>query len=224
VHTRRHRWITTAATHDPLSAPGRRWLPPALAGAYAALWSGAAVQPVDRAGWLLENLLPLSLVALLAGMYRRWHLSDASYLCIAAFLALHAVGAHYTYPLVPLGERLRDLLAAVGGGTRNPYDRLVHFAFGLLLVYPLRELLLHHVWRPAAATVLAVACVLGLGGAYEVLEWGGARLMAPDAAERFVGAQGDAWDAQQDMALAWLGGVVAVAARWSVDRMRRARS
>jgi len=222
VHTRRHRWITTAATHDPRSAPGRRWLPPALAGAYAALWAGTAVQPVDRAGWLLENLLPLSLVALLAGMYRRWHLSDASYLCIAAFLALHAIGAHYTYPLVPLGEWLRDVLAAVGWGTRNPYDRLVHFAFGLLLVYPLREFLQHHVWRPTAATVLSVACVLALGGVYEVLEWGGAQLMAPGTAERFVGAQGDAWDAQQDMALAWLGSMVAVAARWGVERARRA--
>jgi putative membrane protein len=208
VHTSRHRWLTTAATHDPESAPGRRWLPPALAGAYAALWAGTAVAPVDRVGWLLESALPLSLVALLAGMYRRWHLSDASYLCIGAFLALHTIGAHHTYPGVPLGEWLRDAFAVVGWGTRNPYDRLVHLAFGLLAVYPLRELLQHHVWRQRTAAVLAVGGVLALSAVYEVLEWAAARVVAPAAAARFVGAQGDPWDAQQDMALAWLGSVL----------------
>jgi putative membrane protein len=215
------RWLTTADTHDPEGAPGRRRLPPALAGAYAALWAGLAVAPVDRTGWLLENALPLSLVAMLAGMYRRWHFSDASYLCIAAFLALHAIGAHYTYPEVPLGEWLRGVFLAVGWGERNPYDRVVHFAFGLLLVYPLREALQHHVWRRGAATLLAVAAVLALSAVYEVLEWGGARLLAPGDAARFVGAQGDPWDAQQDMALAWAGAMLAVGVRRAFEWRRR---
>jgi putative membrane protein len=215
VRSSSRRWLTTAATHDPESAPDRRWLPPALAGAYAALWAGTAVHPVDRAGWLLESALPLSLVALLAGMYRRWHLSDASYLCIAAFLGLHTVGAHYTYPHVPLGEWLRELFVAVGWGTRNPYDRVVHLAFGLLFVYPLRELLQHHVWRRRAAAVLAVMVVLAVSAVYEVLEWAAARLVAPAMAERFVGAQGDPWDAQQDMALAWLGSMLGAALGWA---------
>jgi putative membrane protein len=151
---------------------------------------------------MLENVLPLSILALLAGMYRRWHLSDASYLCVALFLALHAVGAHYGYADVPLGGWLRDRLAGGAWGARNPYDRVVHFAFGLCWLYPTREALLYHVHHRRAALLFAAAAVLGASAVYEILEWGAALLVAPDTAAHFLGAQGDPWDAQQDMALA----------------------
>lgn len=200
--------LTTATTHDPRSPAGKRRLPVVLALLYGALFAALAVHPLDRGNWLIESALPLSLVAMLAGMYRRWHLSDASYLCVAAFLALHAVGAHYSYAHVPLGEWARELLASAGGGARNPYDRIVHFAFGLLLVYPLREALLYHVPSRRTAALFAVAAVLALGAVYEVLEWGVAHAVAPHAAARFVGTQGDPWDAQQDVALAWAGGAL----------------
>lgn len=216
--------LTTATTHDPRSPSGRRWLPPLLVSAYLALWVGAAIDPVSRGGWALENVLPVSLVALLAGMYRRWHLSDAAYLCVALFLALHVAGAHYGYGEVPLGAWMRELFRAVGWGTRNPYDRLVHFAFGLCFVYPTREALLYHVPRRRTATLFAVAAVLAASAVYEILEWGAARLVAPATAARFVGAQGDPWDAQQDMALAGLGAVIAaVLTSWAADWARRRR-
>ena len=190
--------------------PGAAWL---LAG-YVTIWTALAVSPADRGAWLLENVLALSLVAALAGTWRHWPLSDAAYAGIAAFLALHAVGAHYGYPHVPAGWWLRDAFHALGWATtRNPYDRIVHLAFGLLLLRPLEELLRRVVWRPRAATVLAVALLLALGGAYEVLEWGAARLLAPDTASTFVGAQGDPWDAQQDLALAGAGSVAALVVR-----------
>lgn len=44
-----------------------------------------------------------ALIAALLASYRRFPLSDASYLCILAFLAMHAVGAHYSYAGTPLG-------------------------------------------------------------------------------------------------------------------------
>jgi uncharacterized membrane protein YjdF len=55
---------------------------------------------------------------------------------------------------------------------------------------------------------------------YEVLEWGVARLVAPATASRFVGAQGDPWDAQQDMALAWVGATVVAVATALAHRAR----
>jgi putative membrane protein len=218
------RAFSTATTHDPLASPAGRRLPLALAGAYAIVWGVTAVGPASRETWWLENLLPLSLVALLAGMYRRWHLSDVSCCCVALLLALHAVGAHYGYDAVPAGEWLREVFRGVGWGRRNPYDRVVHLAFGLLLAYPLREVLRHQLRRPALASPGAVAAVLALSGAYEVLEWAAARLAAPETAARFVGAQGDVWDAQQDVALAWGGSVVSVAAAALAHRARRARA
>jgi putative membrane protein len=215
--------LSTASTHEPLADPRGRRLPLALAVTYGVLWVAAAVQPLDRNAWWLENVLPLSLLVLLAGLYRHWHLSDVSYLCVGAFLALHLAGAHYGYTEVPVGEWLRGVFRALGWGQRNPYDRVVHLAFGLLLVYPLREVLRPALRRRWAAGPLAVAGVLGLSGMYEVLEWGVARLVAPATASRFVGAQGDPWDAQQDMALAWVGATV-VALATAVAHRARART
>ncbi|CAA9355978.1 MAG: Integral membrane protein, partial [uncultured Gemmatimonadaceae bacterium] len=211
------RRLTTATTHDPLGALGERWLPPALLAAYALLWTAAALRPASREGWLLENVLPLSILGLLGGMYRRWHLSDASYLCVAVFLALHAAGAHYGYADVPVAPWLRAWLGGPGG--RNPYDRLVHLAFGLCWFYPTREALLYNVSRRGTATVFSVAAVLAAGAVYEVLEWGAALLVAPATAASFVGAQGDPWDAQQDMAFAALGALLAAALTAALARV-----
>jgi putative membrane protein len=105
---------------------------------YALFWSVLAVSPVDRKDWLLDNLLALSTVVLLVATYRRFQFSHLAYVLITAFLTLHAVGAHYTYAEVPFGYWLQDSL----GLSRNPFDRLVHFAYGFLLLYPLRELLM----------------------------------------------------------------------------------
>jgi putative membrane protein len=42
---------------------------------------------------------------------------------------------------------------------------------------------------------------------YELVEWGVAVCFGGDLAQNYVGAQGDVWDAQKDMALASLGGL-----------------
>jgi putative membrane protein len=208
---------------------GATSLPPAGAPLAALLvwglaWAALAVAPADRAGWWLESLLPLSLVALLVGTWRYWPLSAPAYGCTAAFLVLHAVGAHYGYPHAPPGEWLRAAFHAAGWATtRNPYDRVVHFAFGALLVLPLGDALARVTWRRSAAAVLAVVAVLALGGVYEVFEWGAARLLAPDLGLAFVGAQGDPWDAQQDIALAGVGSVLTLAVRALWRRRAAAR-
>ena len=44
---------------------------------------------------------------------------------------------------------------------------------------------------------------------YELVEWGIATTLSPEAAEAYNGQQGDVWDAHKDMALAVLGGIIA---------------
>jgi putative membrane protein len=173
--------------------------------AYAALWVWAAIRPVDRSAWLLENGLVFAVVALLWATHRRFVFSNLSYALVFAFLALHTIGSHYTYSAVPAGLWLRDAL----GLGRNHYDRFVHLAFGALVVYPLRELVLRvaHVHR-AWSWVVPVLAVLALSSSYEILESWAARLVDPDVGLAFVGAQGDVWDGQKDMSLA-LGGALA---------------
>jgi uncharacterized membrane protein YjdF len=45
---------------------------------------------------------------------------------------------------------------------------------------------------------------------YELMEWGVAMLVAGDVGQSYLGTQGDEWDAHKDMALATLGGLIAI--------------
>src|SRR5512144_1290148 len=129
--------LSTSTSHRE-SRFARRPLLQALAGWYTLVWVVTAIRPFDRHDWLLENILVVLVLALLVGSYRVFPLSDLSYLLIAAFMTLHAIGAHWTYAQVPAGFWVQRIL----GLARNPFDRLVHLCFGLLLAYPIREVFL----------------------------------------------------------------------------------
>jgi putative membrane protein len=64
--------------------------------------------------------------------------------------------------------------------------------------------------------LVALSIIMSASAGYEVFEWLVAIVMAPDWADSYNGQQGDAWDAQRDMALAAAGAVVglAIAAPW----------
>ncbi len=126
--------ISTSTSHIRARFRDHRLLQ-VLLGTYALVWVITAVAPLDRHDWFLENLLVFAVMALLVGTYRVFPLSALSYLLITTFLTLHANGAHYTYSEVPLGFWIQRTF----GFARNPFDRVVHFSFGLLLAYPIRE-------------------------------------------------------------------------------------
>ena len=123
-------------------------------------------------------------------------LSDASYILVFLFLCLHAVGAHYTYSLVPWDDAFRGVsgfsLSEAFGATRNHYDRVVHFAYGLLLVLPLRELLMMHAGvRGFWSYFLPLDLVLSTSAFYELLEWAAAVVFGGGLGAAFLGTQGD---------------------------------
>jgi putative membrane protein len=145
---------------------------------------------------------------------RRGLLDRAGFALIIMFLLLHVLGARYLYSYTPyddwsqafLGFRLTDRL----GFERNHYDRVVHLCFGLLLTYPLMQYFRQQRMQPPlAAAVLAICVIAAASAVYEIGEWLTAAIFAPDWAEAYTGQQGDAWDAQKDMALAIAGSVVA---------------
>jgi putative membrane protein len=112
-----------------------------------------------------------------------------------------------------LGFWLRDALDL----SRNHYDRIVHFCFGLLIAYPVREFLVSLVWvRKKWSYLLAVVVILGFSGFYEALEGVVAMLVAPELGTAYLGTQGDEWDSQKDTALAFIGAIVAMLlTRWA---------
>lgn len=183
-----------------------------------AVWVITAIHPQSRQDWFLENLLVLLYGGLLAFTYRRFAFSNLSYGLFTVFLTLHLIGAHYTYALTPIGDWLKVLFRV----SRNPYDRIVHFSFGLLIAYPFREVLMRAAGvKRAWSYLLAVIVVAGFGGLYEVLEGMVAQIVAPGLGSQWLGTQGDPWDAQKDMALAFIGAVIAMVVTWWWARRRR---
>lgn len=182
---------------------------------FLVLWSVLAINPHSRADWLLENvLLLLGVVALLA-TYRVMPLSGASYTMLFLFLCMHTVGAHYTYSEVPYDQWFKMLtgstLNEAMGWQRNYYDRLVHFCYGLLLAYPVREVFLRVAnMRGFLSYFLPLDLTMSTSMLYELIEWGAAIVFGGDLGAAFLGSQGDVWDAQKDMALASLGALITV--------------
>ena len=175
---------------------------------YALLWIALAIAPRDRQDWLLENLLALAAVATLIFTYRRFQFSTPSYLLMTAFLSLHAVGAHYTYAEVPFGFWLQQMF----GLSRNPFDRLVHFSYGLLLANPLRELLVRLAGvKGLWSYYLPVSGMLAQSGLFEIVESVVAQIVNPDLGAAYLGTQGDEWDAQKDMIAAFAGALLCMA-------------
>src|SRR5688572_431892 len=169
---------------------GRNALPPAprsqrcpltLLVLLALLGIALGIAPHYRGDWLLENELAAAGVLVLVLSARKFPLSNVSYALVFVFLVLHEIGAHYTYAEVPYdawfaaltGRGLNELL----GFERNHYDRLVHFSYGLLLAYPMRELFV----RVADARgfwgyVLPLDVVMSSSMLYELFEWWAAEL------------------------------------------------
>jgi putative membrane protein len=191
-----------------------------LAGFCAVIWSLAAIHPVDRQAWVLENLLLVLFVVALALMRRYLHFSNASYIFIALFIILHIIGAHYTYAKMPLGLWARDFF----GFSRNHFDRVAHFGFGFFLAFPIRELLLRFsgIRRPWSFW-LPPAIILAIGGFFEILEGIVAEIIAPGKGVEWLGGQGDEWDAQNDMLSAFLGSLTMMAVVLFTNRKRKSR-
>ncbi len=181
--------------------------------AYACWWFVLALDPWYRADWLLENVLVFVAVPVLLGL-QRW-LSDRAVTALFVFFVLHAVGAHHTYAEVPYDRWSEALfgrpLGAWLGFERNHFDRLVHFAYGLLITPAAIELLdrgapQRGVWR----YLLPFTFIASHAAIYEAIEWLAALLFGGDLGQAYLGTQGDEWDAQKDSAMAMLGAVIAV--------------
>jgi putative membrane protein len=189
-----------------------------LAVAYLAWWVLMAIEPRHFADWLLENVLVLVAGVLLVSTYRVFPLSKISYTCIFVFMMLHALGAHYTYAEVPYQQWFPSLQ-----GERNHFDRLVHFLYGLLLAYPIRELFLRiGGMRGFWGYFLPLDLTMSTSMLYELIEWAAAEVFGGELGAAYLGTQGDVWDAHKDMALASLGALIAMTVTAIVNsRMHR---
>jgi len=174
---------------------------------YAVFWGWMAIEPYAWSNWWLENLLVLAACAVLGLTFKRFRFTNVSYALITIFLALHTLGAHYSYNTTPIDRLLHYWF----GFERDNFDRVVHTAFGLLIAYPVWECSVRIIGlKRKWAYVCTPLLILAFGALYELIEMWVALLVAPEVGTRFLGTQGDVWDAQHDMEVALYGAVAAM--------------
>ena len=174
----------------------------------------ASINPLEYASYGLHQIGTAIMLAFLYYCLKKIGLSFWSFALYIGFLLIHILGAHYLYSYVPYNKWTMSIfnvdLNQTMGWTRNMYDRLVHFAYGLLL-YPF-FLRLFQVWLPQlsakALFILVVQFVMATSLVYEWIEWLIAIGLSPEEAENYNGQQGDMWDAHKDMWIATLGSII----------------
>ena len=183
---------------------------------FTGIWISTLVGTTDMNNWLLENTLTFLFVLFLLFSYRKYKFSDLSYLLICVYLCLHVYGSKYTYAENPLGYWLKDVFHT----ERNHYDRIVHFSFGFLLAYPMRELFLKWIGYPKLVSwVLPIEITLSISAFYELIEWAVADVFFKAQGDAYLGTQGDIWDAQKDIFLAFTGAILATTIVSAVKRI-----
>lgn len=183
---------------------------------FAAIWISTLTGTTDLNNWMLENTLTILFLIFLVTTFRTYQFSDLSYLLIFVYLSLHVYGSKYTYAENPFGYWIKDLFDA----QRNHYDRIVHFCFGFLLAYPMRELFLKWLKYPIiVAWVLPVEVTLSISGFYELIEWAVADVFFQAQGQAYLGTQGDVWDAQKDIFLAFSGAILATTVVSSIKKI-----
>lgn len=187
-----------------------------------------AIDPHDRADWALENVLTILFIVALVSTYKFFPLSKISYSCIFIFLCLHEIGSHYTYANVPYNEWTKAVfgseLNSWFGWERNHFDRLVHFLYGLLFAYPIREVFIRVAnVKGFWGYFLPLDLTMSSSMLFELIEWGAAEYFGGDLGVAYLGTQGDVWDAHKDMALASIGALITmlvvatINAKWQRD-------
>ena len=213
--------------HAPDPAAKRSSYPKWLLLAFAIYWAVIALNLTYFQNWLLENALTVAFIGLLVWTYRRFPLSNISYTLIFVYLCLHTLGSRAGYSAVDYDRVFRAVfgkgLNETMGWRRNHYDRLVHFCFGLLLSYPIREMFC----RIAGARgfwgyYLPLDVTMSFSMLYELIEWAAAVKFGGDLGQAYLGTQGDEWDAHRDMALATIGAVITMSVvaliNWKFNR------
>lgn len=188
---------------------------------FLTFWITCFIGTTDLINWYIENILVVLFAIVITVTYRRFRFSNLSYCCFFLFLCLHTYGAKYAYADNVFGLWLQNKLHL----WRNPYDRIVHTSFGLLIIYPMRDLFTRRLGLSAKMTwLLPIEMILSLAGLFELVEWAIADVFFPAHGKSYVGTQGDVWDAQKDMVVAFAGAMATTGVIYLVKRYFNARA
>lgn len=172
----------------------------------------SCINPLYPEQQYLQHIGTILLLIPLIIDIKRNELSTSAFIGIIIFTLLHTIGARYIYSYVPY----KDWLISYGiigedyfQDTRNHYDRLVHFSFGLLL-FPYFVIICKKWFKQKTSIAILMSWLMIQSGSmiYELFEWLLTIVMTSEEADYYNGQQGDIWDAQKDMVLAMIGSTI----------------
>ena len=184
----------------------RRYYPHTLALVFLVFFIALGLHPVDRRVWIAEVTPVVIIFFLLAGTFRHFRFSNASYTLMSIWMFWHTVGAHYTFAHVPF-----DFVTDLFGFERNHFDRVGHFVVGFY-AFAVAELSIRKRWAvPFWGMPSGIFFIGTVAATYEIIEWIYAVIDGGEAGVEFLGSQGDIWDAQKDMLADLLGALFSTA-------------
>ncbi|WP_296404053.1 DUF2238 domain-containing protein [Psychrobacter sp.] len=174
----------------------------------------ASINPLSWNDYLLHQLGTVIFLAMVWACYRYLASTTTSFLLASLFILFHIIGARYLYSYVPYND-WSQLLIGIDinvwlGWERNMYDRLVHFCYGLLLLPLMKDVFGYLMPSLTIKAILLLVLQFNLASSalYELFEWMLGITLSPEDAEAYNGQQGDMWDAQKDMFLAFVGAII----------------
>ena len=167
------------------------------------IWS--ITNPKEGFTCFLEIIPAIIGVLVLAFTFNKFRFTNFTYFLILIHCIILFVGGHYTYAEVPLFDYIREIFHQ----SRNNYDKVGHFAQGLVPAMIIRELFIRKkvVGNQNFFNFIIVSICLAISAAYEWIEWG-VSIATGDGGDAFLGTQGYVWDTQSDMLFATIGAIV----------------
>ena len=168
------------------------------------VWS--VIKPATYLDWFAEVSPAVVAIIIVVAIYNKFRFTTFSYVIIALLSILTFIGGHYTYAEVPLFNWIKEEFHL----QRNNYDRFGHFLKGLMAIV-IREILIRKtpLTKGAWLTGITISIMLAIAALYEIIEWLSTKVSkGGKGAKDFLGMQGDRWDAQWDMFLAFIGTIL----------------
>lgn len=164
----------------------------------------SAINCHDLFTWFLEVLPVIIVEIVLIVTYKKFQFTSFTYVLIWAHAIILIIGGHYTYAEMPLFNWIRDIFHF----SRNYYDRVGHFAQGFVPAIVIREVFIRNkiIKNKTWTNFVVISICLAISASYELIEFA-VGIITGEAADAFLGTQGDVWDTQWDMTFALIGAI-----------------
>jgi len=165
----------------------------------------SVINPKEAFTCFLEIIPAIIGLLILIFTFKKFRFTHFTYTLILLHCIILFVGGHYTYAEVPLFDYIKEVFHQ----SRNNYDKVGHFAQGLVPAMIVRELFIRKkvISNQSFFNFIIVSICLAISAAYEFIEWF-VSLATGDGGDAFLGTQGYVWDTQSDMLFATIGAIV----------------